>query len=264
MRLIERRIGLLFGGFLLCFLLIVGRAFWLQGVQGSKLASEAVSQQSEAVIVPGLRGDLLDRRGNKLAASEDAKTIYATPYQVKNPPQAAAKLAPILGEPKGEVLEALTAESGFSYVAHKIDLGTAAKIEALDLEGIGELPDSRRVYPQGEMAGQVIGAVGSENEGLTGLELGEESVLGGTDGERRVVHDALGQTIHLETVKATENGEAIQLTLDPVIQRETERVLAGVGETYAPTGATAIVVDPRTSQVLALANWPPVNPEDLS
>jgi cell division protein FtsI/penicillin-binding protein 2 len=264
MRLIERRIGLLFGGFLLCFLLIVGRAFWLQGVQGSKLASEAVSQQSEAVIVPGLRGDLLDRRGNKLAASEDAKTIYATPYQVKNPPQAAAKLAPILGEPKGEVLEALTAESGFSYVAHKIDLGTAAKIEALDLEGIGELPDSRRVYPQGEMAGQVIGAVGSENEGLTGLELGEESVLGGTDGERRVVHDALGQTIHLETVKATENGEAIQLTLDPVIQRETERVLAGVGETYAPTGATAIVVDPRTSQVLAMANWPPVNPEDLS
>jgi cell division protein FtsI (penicillin-binding protein 3) len=264
MRLIERRIGLLFGGFLLCFLLIVGRAFWLQGVQGSKLASEAVSQQSEAVIVPGLRGDLLDRRGNKLAASEDAKTIYATPYQVKNPPQAAAKLAPILDEPKGEVLEALTAEGGFSYVAHKVDLGTAAKVEALDLEGIGELPDSRRVYPQGEMAGQVIGAVGSENEGLTGLELGEESVLGGTDGERRVVHDALGQTIHLETVKAAENGEAIQLTLDPVIQRETERVLAGVGETYAPTGATAIVVDPRTSQVLAMANWPPVNPEDLS
>jgi cell division protein FtsI/penicillin-binding protein 2 len=264
MRLIERRIGLLFGGFLLCFLVIVGRAFWLQGVQGSQLASEAISQQSETVTVPGLRGDLLDRTGNKLAASEDAATIYATPYQVKNPPEAAAKLAPILKEPKGEVLEALTAESGFSYVAHKVGLGTAAKIEALNLEGIGELPDSRRVYPQGEMAGQVIGAVGSENEGLTGLELGEESVLGGSDGERRIVHDALGQPIRLETVKETENGEAVQLTLDPVIQRETERVLAGVGETYSPTGATAIVVDPRNSQVLAMANWPPVNPEDLS
>jgi cell division protein FtsI (penicillin-binding protein 3) len=264
MRLIERRIGLLFGGFLLCFLVIVGRAFWLQGVQGSQLASEAVMQQTETVTVPGLRGDLLDRRGNKLAASEDAATIYATPYQVKNPPQAAAKLAPILDEKKPEVLEALTAESGFSYVAQKVDLATAAKVEALHLEGIGELPDSRRVYPQGEMAGQVIGAVGSENQGLTGLEMGEESVIGGSDGERRIVNDALGEPIRQETVKEAEDGEDIELTLDPVIQREAERVLAGVGETYSPKGATAIVVDPRSSQVLAMANWPPVDPEDLS
>ena len=264
MRLIERRIGLLFGGFLLCFLVIVVRAFWLQGVQGSQLASQAVSQQTEIVTVPGLRGDLLDRRGNKLAASEDAATIYATPYQVKNPPQAAAKLAPILKESKSEVLEALTAEGGFSYVAQKIDLSTAAKVEALELEGIGELPDSRRVYPQGEMAGQVIGAVGSENQGLTGLEEGEESALGGTDGERRIVNDALGQAIRTETVKEAEDGEDVELTLDPVIQQKAEEVLNGVGETYAPTGATAIVVDPRSSQVLAMANWPPVNPEDLS
>ncbi len=264
MRLVERRIGLLFGGFLLCFLVILLRAFWLQGVQGAQLASEATSQQTEVVTVPGLRGDLLDRAGNKLAASEDAATIYATPYQVKNPPQAAAKLAPILGEPKGEVLEALTADSGFSYLAHKVGLGTAAEVEALKLEGIGELPDSRRTYPQGEMAGQVIGAVGSENQGLTGLEEGEESVLGGSDGERRIVNDALGEPIRQETVKDAEDGEDVQLTLDPVIQRETERVLAGVGETYAPTGATAIVIDPRSSQVLAMANWPPVNPEDLS
>jgi len=264
MRLIERRIGLLFGAFLLCFLVIVVRAFWLQGVQGSQLASEAAYQQTEVVEVPGLRGDLLDRRGNKLAASEDAATIYATPYQVKNPPQAAAQLAPILDEKKGEVLEALTAEGGFSYIAKKIDLGTAAKIEALDLEGIGELPDSRRTYPQGEMAGQVIGAIGSENQGLTGLEQGEEEVLGGSDGERRIVNDALGEPIRLETVKEAEDGEDVELTLDPVIQQKTEEVLNGVGETYSPKGATAIVVDPRSSQILAMANWPPVNPEDLS
>jgi cell division protein FtsI (penicillin-binding protein 3) len=264
MRLIERRIGLLFGGFLLCFLVIVVRAFWLQGVQGSQLASEAAYQQTEVVTVPGLRGDLLDRRGNKLAASEDAATIYATPYQVKNPPQAAAKLAPILDEKKGDVLEALTAEGGFSYVAQKVDLSTAAKVEALDLEGIGELPDSRRTYPQGEMAGQVIGVVGSENEGRTGLELGEEEVLGGSDGERRIVNDALGEPIRQETVTEAEDGEDVELTLDPVIQQKTEEVLNGVGETYSPKGATAIVVDPRSSQILAMANWPPVNPEDLS
>ncbi|HYG96102.1 MAG TPA: penicillin-binding protein 2 [Solirubrobacterales bacterium] len=264
MRLVERRIGLLFGLFLLCFLLIVARAFWLQGVQGSSLASQAISQQTEVVTVPGLRGDLLDRSGNKLAASEDAATIYATPYQVENPPRAAAQLAPILDQPKGEVLEALTAEGGFSYVAQKVDLATAAKVEKLDLEGIGQLPDTRRTYPQGEMAGQVIGAVGSENQGLIGLEAGEEDVLGGSDGERLIVNDALGEPIRLETVDEAEDGEDIQLTLDPVIQQKTEEVLNGVGETYSPKGATAIVVDPRSAEVLAMANWPPVDPSDLS
>ncbi len=264
MRLIERRIGLLFAGFLLCFLFIVLRAFWLQGVQGADLASQAVYQQTEVVTVPGLRGDLLDRRGNKLAASEDAATIYATPYQVKNPPAAAARLAPILDQPKGEVLEALTAEGGFSYVAQKVDLATAKKVANLEIEGIGQEPASRRTYPQGEMAGQVIGAVGSENQGLLGLEEGEEDVLRGEDGERRIVNDALGEPIRLETVEEAEDGEDVQLTLDPMIQRETERVLNGVGETYSPKGATAIVVDPRSSEVLAMANWPPVNPADLS
>jgi cell division protein FtsI (penicillin-binding protein 3) len=264
MRLIERRIGLLFAGFLLCFLVIVGRAFWLQGVQGAQLASEAISQQTETVTVPGLRGSLLDRRGNELAASENAATIFATPYQVKDPPQAAAKLAPILGLDKAEVLESLTAPSGFSYVAHKVSLEAAGRVERLQLEGIGELPDSRRTYPQGEMAGQVIGAVGSENQGLTGLEAGEESVLGGSNGERRIVKDALGDPIRLETVKEASDGEDIQLTLDPLIQEKTERVLAEVGETYAPKGATAIVMDPRSSQVLAMANWPAVDPNDLT
>jgi len=264
MRLIERRIGLLFAGFLLCFLVVIARAFWLQGVQGSQLASEAVSQQTETVTVPGLRGSLLDRKGHELAASEDAATIYATPYQVKNPPQAARELAPILGLKESEVLESLTAESGFSYVAHKVGLGAAAKVEALKLEGIGELPDSRRTYPQGEMAGQVLGSVGSENQGLNGLEQGEESVLRGEDGERRIVRDALGDPLRLETVKEASDGENIQLTLDPLIQEKTERVLAEVGETYSPKGATAIVVDPRSSEILAMANWPPVDPSDLS
>jgi len=264
MRLIERRIGLLFAAFLLCFLVIVGRAFWLQGVQGGALASEALSQQTETVMVPGLRGSLLDRRGNELAASEDAATIFATPYQVKNPPQEAAKLASILELDKGEVLESLTADSGFSYVAHKVSLEVAGRIERLGLEGIGELPDSRRTYPQGEMAGQVVGAVGSENQGLTGLEAGEESVLHGSDGERRIVKDALGDPIRLETVTEASDGEDIQLTLDPLIQEKAEQVLAEVGETYAPKGATAIVMDPRSSQILAMANWPPVDPNDLS
>jgi cell division protein FtsI (penicillin-binding protein 3) len=264
MRLIERRIGLLFAGFLLCFLVIVGRAFWLQGVQGAKLASEAVSQQSEAVTVPGLRGSVLDRHGHALAASEDAATIYATPYQVKDPPRTAAKLAPILGLSKAAVLSSLTAESGFSYVARKVDVPEAARIARLNLPGIGELPDSRRAYPQGQLAGQVIGAVGEENQGLSGLEQSENSVLKGADGERRIVKDALGEPIRLETATEASDGESVQLTLDPAIQAETERVLESVGSTFAPKGATAIVADPRNSQILAMANWPPVSLTDLS
>jgi cell division protein FtsI/penicillin-binding protein 2 len=110
----------------------------------------------------------------------------------------------------------------------------------------------------------VLGSVGAENEGLNGLEAGEESALHGTDGERRIVTDAKGEPIRLETAQEAEDGEDIELTLDPAIESKTEQVLAEVGETYAPKGATAIVMDPRSSQVLAMANWPPIDPADLS
>ncbi len=264
MRIIERRIGLLFAGFLVCFLVIACRAFWLQGVQGAQLASEAISQQSQSIRLPSLRGSLLDRRGNALVASEDAATIFAVPPEVKKPAVAAEKLAAILKLPPSKVLSEVTAESTYSVLAHKVDLPTAKRIERLDLAGIGQDPDSRRTYPQGDMAGQVLGSVGAENEGLTGLEAGEESVLAGTDGERRIVTDATGEPIRLETAQEAENGEDVKLTLDPAIEAKTEQVLGEVGETYAPKGATAIVMDPRSSQILAMANWPPVDPADLS
>ena len=261
---IERRVGLLFAVFLLCFCVIAARAFWLQGVQGAKLASEAISQQTQSVPLPSLRGSLLDRQGNALAASEDAATIFAVPSEVVKPAQTAEKLAPILGLKPAEALRDLTAETSYSVLAHTVDVPTARRIERLELQGIGEDPDSRRTYPQGELAAQVIGAVGSENQGLTGLEAGEDSVLRGSDGERRIVADAKGEPIRLETVNEAENGEDIQLTLDPAIEAKTEQALAEVGETYAPKGATAIVMDPRNSQILAMANWPPVDPTDLA
>jgi cell division protein FtsI/penicillin-binding protein 2 len=263
-RTIDRRIGLLFAGFLLCFLVIFVRAFWLQGVQGAELASEASYQQTEVVTIPGLRGSVLDRHGNPLAVSEDAATIFATPYQVENPRRTADRLAPILGEDSGDVLADLTEDSGFSYVAKKVDVPTAARIERLELPGIGQLPDSRRTYPQGTMAGQVIGAVGDEGQGLTGLEGGQDGVLGGADGERLIVKDALGEPIRLDTISEASDGEDIRLTLDPAIQSKTEEVLDGLGATYSPQGATAIVMDPRDSEILAMANWPPVDPADLS
>jgi len=264
MRTVERRIGLLFAAFLLCFVAIAARALWLQGVQGAELASEAAYQQTDVVTVPGLRGSLLDRFGNPLAVSEDAKTIFATPYQVKQPRRTAAKLASILELEESEVLASLTEGSGFSYVARKVDLPRAARVARLQLPGIGELPDSRRTYPQGGLGAQAVGAVGDEGQGLSGLELGEEGALRGVDGERRVVMDALGEPIRLETIGEASDGEDIRLTLDPAIEKQAESVLAEVGETYSPQGATAIVMDPRSSELLAMANWPPVDPTDLS
>ncbi len=264
MRVIERRIGLLFAAFLLCFCVIAGRAFWLQGVQGSKLASEAVNQQTQSVPLPSLRGSVLDRQDNALAASEDAATIFAVPPEVTKPALAARKLAPILGLNEHKVLADVTAETSYVALAHEVDLPTAARVARLELAGIGQDPDSRRTYPQGKLAGQVIGVVGSEGEGRTGLELSEESVLHGTDGERRIVADATGEPIRTETAHEAEDGEDVQVTLDPAIQAKAEQALAEVGETYAPKGATAVVMDPRNSQILAMANWPPVDPSDLS
>src|SRR5262249_58847561 len=105
--------------------------------------------------------------------------------------------------------------------------------------------------------------VGEEDKGLSGLEEGEESALAGSNGERRVVKDALGEPIRLETTSEASEGSDIELTLDPAIQTKTEETLAEVGETYSPKGATAIAVDPQDSQILAMANWPPVDPEHL-
>jgi cell division protein FtsI (penicillin-binding protein 3) len=243
---------------------IVARALWLQGVRGGALASQAIGQQDELVTVPGLRGRVLDRRGQPLAVSEDAASVYATPYQVKDPERTASRLEPLLDVSSDELLKDLTAEGGFSYLAHKVDVTTAEEIKRLKLSGIGTLPDSRRTYPQGSLAGQVIGAVGTDNQGLSGLEAGEQSVLGGTDGQEKIVKDALGEPIRLDTVRAANDGHDIKTTLDSAIQARTEQIVASVGERYAAKGVTAVVMDPYNSQVLAMANWPPVDLNDLA
>ncbi len=131
MRLIEKRVGLLFAAFALAFCVVMVRAAWLQTVKGGEYSADARSQQVATVEVPGIRGAILDRRGNALAVSEEAATIFATPYQVKDPPKAAKQLAEVLGEPEDDILEALTAQSGFEYVAQKVDLVTADRVEKL-------------------------------------------------------------------------------------------------------------------------------------
>ena len=264
MRLIEKRVGLLFAAFALAFCVVVVRATWLQTVKGGEYSADARSQQVATVTVPGIRGSILDRRGNALAVSEEAATIYATPYQVQDPPRTARKLAAVLDEPAAGILESLTASSGFEYVAEKVDLVTARRVEKLGLDGIGVLPDSRRVYPQEEDAGRLIGAVGGDGHGLFGLEQAEDGVLAGTDGEVAVTRDALGQEISRDVVSGAEAGHDVQLTIDGRIQSYTEKVLGQIGRDYMPEDATAIVMDPTDGDVLAMASWPSVDPGDLS
>jgi cell division protein FtsI (penicillin-binding protein 3) len=261
--MIERRIGLLFASFLLLLVLGIGRAAWVQGVQGGGLTADAQSQQMQTVPVPGLRGSILDRKGRELAVSEDAVDVIATPYQVKDPPQMARKLAPILHISKHDILKNLdSGSSGFAYLARGVDLTAAGRIRKLGLTGVTTVPASRRVYPEGKLAGQVIGTVGVDGQGLTGLEAADNTIVGATNGEQRVVLDGLGKAIERNTISTATDGQNIKLTLDAAIQARTEDVLANVAQTYQPLGATAIVMNPRNAQILAMANWPTVDPSN--
>ncbi len=260
---LERRVGILFFVSLVLLSGILLRAVWLQGVEGSTFASQASSQQEDTITVPGLRGSILDRNGRELVGSELGASIYATPYQIKDAPKESADVAEALGADPDDVLEAITRPGGFSYVQRKVDLVKAGRIERLGLEGIGQHPDTLRTRPQGDLAAQVIGAVNAEGEGLTGIEAAKDRALRGRDGEQHMVKDALGEPIEMETIRDPRDGEPVQLTLDAASQDRAERALAKVADLHSPVNASAIVMDARNSEVLAMANWPPVDLDNL-
>jgi cell division protein FtsI (penicillin-binding protein 3) len=129
----------------------------------------------------------------------------------------------------------------------------------MKIEGLEFIPEHRRTYPRDFLASQLLGSVGGEGTGLTGLEYSLDDKLRGADGERRLVKDALGEAIELRETRHTVPGDTIRLTIDEAIQDKAEEVLADVGATWHPHAATAIVMDPRTGALLALANWPRVD-----
>jgi cell division protein FtsI (penicillin-binding protein 3) len=262
-RLVERRIGLLFALFLLLLGAATARATWIGTVKAGSLGARAVQQQVEDMAVPARRGSIVDRHDLELAVSEDAVTVFAYPYLIDNPARVSARLAPLLGVSEDDLLKKLSnRDSTFVYLRHKIDASVGHKIEQLRIEGIDTVVEPKRTYPQGYLASQLLGTVGAENTGLAGLEYSQEDTLGGHDGRRRVVKDALGQPVSLIETERAEEGEDIKLTLDAAIQERVEAVLGEVGMTYQPAGATAVVMDPRTGAILALANWPRVDAND--
>lgn len=260
---LERRVGILFFVSLLLLSGLLLRAVWLQGVEGSTFASQATSQQEDTITVPGLRGSILDRNGRELVGSELGASIYATPYQIKDAPKESADVAEALGADPADVLEAITRPGGFSYIERKVDLVKAGRVEKLGLEGIGQHPDTLRTRPQGDLAAQVVGAVSAEGEGLTGIEASEDAVLRGRDGEQHLVKDALGDPIEMKTIRDPRDGEPVQLTIDAALQDSAEQALAKVAQAHDPVNASAIVMDAKSSEVLAMANWPPVDLDNL-
>jgi cell division protein FtsI/penicillin-binding protein 2 len=259
-KLIERRIGLLFAVFLSLLLLGAGKAAWLGVVKAGSLKHAASTQQTADLVVPARRGAIIDRNGTELAVSQPAMTIAATPYLIKKPTELAARLAGLLDKPEDEILRQLARrDTGFAYIARHVPAGRARQVQKLKVEGLEFIPEFSRVYPREWMASQLLGSVGTDNQGLSGLEYSQDRFLRGADGERRLVKDALGQAIEMKETKATEPGQDLKLTIDANIQDKAEEVLAQVGEEWKPKGATAIVMDPRDGSLLALANWPQVN-----
>jgi cell division protein FtsI (penicillin-binding protein 3) len=259
-RLVDRRIGLLFAVFLVLLGLATVRATWLGTVRAGSLGARAVQQQEESLVVPGQRGTIVDRHGVELAVSEDAVTVFAYPFLIKNPARVAARLSPLIGRPEDELLEKLSDRgSTFVYLRHKMDASLGHRIAQLHIPGIDTVVEPKRTYPQGLLASQVLGTVGTDNKGLSGLEYSRDPDLRGEDGHRRVIKDALGKPVSLIETNRAKPGKDLKLTLDAAIQERVEAVLGEVGQTYRPAGATALVMDPRTGAILALANWPRVD-----
>ena len=260
MRLIDKRIGLLFTVFFLLLLVAAARAAWLGGVRAEDLRDRALAQQVNELEVPARRGTITDRNGVELAVSEDASTVFANPFLIDDPDRAARRLAPILDRPERELVDELSDDdAGFVYLARQVDAGVGARVEGLEIEGVDTVMEPTRRYPQDELASQLIGAVGTDGYGLAGLEQSREASLHGTDGRRRVINDALGDPISIVEMERAEEGEDLELTIDSAIQARAEAVLAEIGRKYTPRGAHAIVLDPNDGEILALANWPAVD-----
>ncbi|HEX8975038.1 MAG TPA: penicillin-binding protein 2 [Solirubrobacteraceae bacterium] len=263
MAAIDRRIGWLFVVFLGLLGVAVVKAADLGLLQAGTLQQAAATQQVTRDVIPAARGVITDRNGVELAISESADAVIADPYLIKSPQTTAAQLAPLLGKPVLTVLALLTRpHDGYVPLARLLPADRAAKIMKLQINGISTVPESTRFYPRGWAASQLLGSVHSDGTGAGGLEYLYNRQLQGASGVRRIVNDAIGQPIAIDDVRTMKPGATIRLTLDAALQDEVEQVLAGVGAQYSPRGATAIVMNPNTGAILALANWPRVNAND--
>ena len=270
-RLVNRRIRLFLAVLTVGFAGLLLRAMWLQGVRAESLSRLAQTQHRQVVTLPAERGTIFDRSGVELALGERATTVYANPMQIGNPRRAAQAVERTLGLEADRIYPALADRSrGFVYVDRQADPAQAAALARLKLPGFGTYPEERRSYPQRSVAAQVLGYVGVDGTGLSGLELELDRVLRGRAGQETIVKDPAGQVIDVQRRRVEVPGRNVYLTIDHTIQANAEEVLRATVHQWQAKSATAIVLDPRTGAILAMAVQPgydanryPSTPVDL-
>lgn len=247
---------------------VAARVVHVAVVRGPDYRSAAAQQQERRITFQPKRGEIVDARGRELAISIEAATITADPREIERPVETARALAELLGKKPAEILDRLREaerhDRDFLYLARKVDGETAAKIRALSIRGIHLLPDSRRVHPKGALAGQVLGWVGTDDAGMGGLEHQYDREVRGRPGILTVYRDARlagGGNVWKEVIRQEPiGGRSLRLSLDASIQYLAERELAAGLERARAASGSVVVLDPRDGAVLALASWPPWDP----
>ncbi|MBV8961057.1 MAG: penicillin-binding protein 2, partial [Actinobacteria bacterium] len=252
----RRRLTALVVVMALAFVAVVVRLVQVQAVDANRYAAFGVSQRTSARTLPAERGSIFDRNGRELAMTVEQSTVWTNPHLVTDPTAAARALAPVLDQDEASLHAKLTQASSFVYLARKVDDGTAAKVKALNLEGVFLLPEAKRFLPAGDMASPVIGRVGLDNQGLSGLEVKYEKALAGKPGRMVVERDPQGSQIPngVREYTPSTRGDDLVLTIDESLQFETERALSSEIEAAHAKGGMALVMDSQSGELLAMAS----------
>jgi cell division protein FtsI (penicillin-binding protein 3) len=235
------------------------RLVYLQIVKYGDFVQRASRQQQRTIDVTPSRGIIYDRNGQELAMSLMVDSVFAVPSEIPDQVTTARLLARVLGADPNELLSRMRAQRNFAWIGRKLDNDTTARIRAMNLKGIYFQQEPRRFYPKRELAAQVLGYVGLDDEGLAGIERNYDEHLRGTPGKMVISLDARRKSLG-SIEKAPDPGENVVLTIDEKIQYIVEKELAqGMADTRAQAG-TVVVQNPKTGEILALANYPTFNP----
>ena len=254
---------LIFAACLACaFVVLLGRLTYLQIWKHDEYSRLAENQHAKTVPLRPKRGPILDRTGQALAVSSRADTLYVTPSKVEDPPRLAARLAPILGEPARDVLRRLTVAKKFAPVRRRLNPDMARAVRDLKDPSLALVEDSLRLYPSRELAAQLVGFEGAEGKGLAGIEQAWDTHLAGVEGRAVVERDALGREVTGAplVLKPSVAGQGIVLTIDATIQYLAEKEVDAAWRRTRAKSAMAVVTDPRTGEILAMAIRPTYNP----
>lgn len=245
---------------------VLARLAWIQVVQASELTAAAEKQRTRDVELPARRGSIFDREGQPLAVTSDAKSVYAVPVQVKDATATAEAVASTLGGKASDYLPKLHRKTTFVYLARKVDLAKADALAKRKLDGIGMVDDSMRTYPGGNLACQLLGFVGMDNTGLSGIEKEYDSTLAGTPGRIVAERDTQGRLIPGGIVKAQDpvDGQDVYLTIDKDIQFEAQTQLAAAVAQFHAKSGSVVVMDPRDGEILAMASTPYFDPNTFT